>query len=100
MENLVAIWGTGLLVANVLFDNTFEATRQNIIGGSFSSSDINTSPVHFILFGILTLFLLTFLAGSSPKAAKACLAALAAFTILWLMNYKKNPNPTPAPVTP
>lgn len=89
MGNIVVLWGSALLLANILFDPIFQGLISNVKGGSLSSSDINTSPVHLVIFGLITLLVLGFLANTNPKAAKAILAALAGLTILWLISYNQ-----------
>jgi uncharacterized membrane protein YobD (UPF0266 family) len=98
LGNLVVLWGGGLLIANVLYDPIFASFRQGIIGGSIHATDLNTSPVHMLIVGLITLLIAGFLANDNPKWAKSILWALAGLTVLWLISYnnsKQQSTPTP-----
>ena len=96
IANLVVLWGGGLLLANVLFDPIFANFRQGITSASIHASDLNTSPVHMLLVGLITLLIATFLANENPVWAKAILWALAGLTILWLISYNQQKANAPA----
>jgi hypothetical protein len=85
--NLIVLVGGGLLVANVLYDSTFTGLRQNAKTGQLSAGDVNTSPVHMVIVGLLTLIALSMIADASPSGANAILVALLALWVLWLISY-------------
>jgi hypothetical protein len=90
LGNIVVLWGGALLFLNVLYDPIFSTLRSSVISGNVSGSDLNTSPVHMVLVGLLTLIVASFLANNNPRVAKAIMAALAGLTILWLISYNKD----------
>jgi len=89
LTNIVVLWGGGLLFANLLFDPIFSSFRTSITGGSLGASDLNTSPVHMLLVGLLTLIVVSFLS-NSPRVAKSVLWAFTGLTILWLISYNED----------
>ena len=89
MGNIVVLWGGGLLIANLFFDPVFQDLRSKATNGKTTLADINTSPVHMVVMGLLTLIVLGFLANANPKAARAVLIALAGLTVIWLMSYQR-----------
>lgn len=86
-SNLVVLAGGGLLAVNVFYDKTFASVRQDVTSGTATSASINTSPVHMVIVGLLTLMAATVIAGASDSAANIILLLLGIFWLLWLMSY-------------
>jgi hypothetical protein len=90
LTNVVVLWGGGLLFANLIFDPIFSTFRTSITGGSLGASDLNTSPVHMLLVGLLTLIVVSFLSNNNPRIAKTVLWVFTGLTILWLISYNED----------
>lgn len=94
IANIVVLWGGGLLIANVLFDPIFQPVRTAVTSGKAGVADLNTSPVHMLLVGLLTLLVCGFIANVNPRVGKAILAVFFGLTILWLISYNNEKKGT------
>ena len=97
LGNIVVLWGGLLLVANVIWDPIFQGMRTNLKNGKMTHQDINTTPMHFLIVGVIVLILASVIANANPKWAKTVLLAEGGMTVLWLISYNANKATTPNP---